>query len=208
MLPLTLLGLERGAVMAPPRQRDTHGNWFAFAHTVWPATHHELPRVSAGRVQPMSEDARRAVAGAFADEVLAPNAQWEVRQFELDAVPGQPVSVHGLDLEALEGALTEAPVDVRVVLRALWSTFTSGGAYGAGRCLSWGRLLAWDALAAMCGLTVWSGLERIAEEAAQAAFTTFTSTSDWFEHVGVDIGLACLRGDGRSLVVLVATDSD
>jgi hypothetical protein len=49
---------------------------------------------------------------------------------------------------------------------------------------------------------------RVQDEVQRAAFTGFSSTSTWYEGVGPDMGLACVRSDGTSLVVMVATDSD
>jgi hypothetical protein len=217
-LPLELLDIEVGAMNEPPHREDTLGNWYWFTRHLSSELQGEteaLPEATIVDERVLSDEERLRAAGAFADSTLFPNGRWEARAFSLHerAVNEGPWSVRSLPLECLEGAepsdVREALVSDQVAFGALWSLFTQGGAYSEGDSAAYARLYAWRSLGALCDVALAEPLASVRERAARARFTTFASRSSrWFDHVCVDVGLACLRPDGRSMMVLAATDSD
>jgi len=145
------------------------------------------------------------------------NGRLEARLFTID----QPISAGMVDtclLAAcgLDSAPAATPDNVNLVpaspaevLSSLFSASSGGGAYGGDRCGAFGRYDAWRSIAALAGAPTGSTFHE-AEAAVYACrgWWTFYSTSSWFFDVAWDIGLICLRADGRSLAVLAATDTD
>lgn len=74
---------------------------------------------------------------------------------------------------------------------------------------AYARRDAWRSLGALCGVPVAGPLTLVRDRAARAWFTTFSAeSSTWFDHVCIDVGVTCVRPEGRSMIVLAATDSD
>jgi hypothetical protein len=217
-LPLALLDIEQGALHEPPHHEDTLGNWYWFSQHLSSELQGEtepLPDLAIADELSLLDEERVRAAGAFADSTLYPNGQWEARAFSLHerAAGAGPGSVRSLALACLEGAepadLREAIVSETVVFGALWSLFTQGGAYSEGDSAAYARLYAWRSLGALCNVPVAGTLGLVRDRASRAWFTTFASRSSrWFDHVCIDVGLTCVRPEGRSMMVLAATDSD
>jgi hypothetical protein len=217
-LPLALLDIEAGAIEASPHSEDTLGNWYHFAHHLSSALHGEvetLPDAAVTHELTLLDEARARAAGAFADSTLYPNGKWEARAFSLHErdIHEGPRSVRSLPLACLEGAqpsdVRENIVSEQTAFGALWSLFTQGGAYSEGDSAAYARLYAWRTLGALCNVPVAGPLALVRDRAARAWFTTFgAESSTWFYHVCIDVGLTCVRPEGRSMIVLAATDSD
>jgi hypothetical protein len=212
-LPLTLLDLERGVRMRSPAVHDLLGNWFVFTRSFTTFAYQvagSLPDADLERALELDDLERARIAGGLADESLFPNGRYEARVLSIRASTG-PHSVRGLPLDCL-GPLREpsheAPAPADEVLGMLWSLFTLGGAYAEGRSAAYGRLQAWRCLAALAGAPEDAALAIVREHADAAWLTVFASSSDWFEHVCIDVGVGCTRRDGRSLAIFAATDSD
>ncbi|MBL8685141.1 MAG: hypothetical protein JNK05_38545 [Myxococcales bacterium] len=213
-LPLSLLECEKGLRRRYPGPLDLLGNWFWFSHTF--STYASdpppsLPRASVDRELALDDVARTEAAGAFADPMSFPNGRFEARAFSIEPSDG-PRSVRGLPLECLEGdpePLVELAKSHVETLSALWSMFTQGGAYAEGRSAAYGRLHAWRTLASLAGVDASTELRAVDDAARRSWFTMFSSASaSWFDHVCIDVGITCVRSDGRSMMALAATDSD
>lgn len=213
-LPLSLLDIENGLRKRwPSPEPDLLGNWFWLTESF--TTHgaesaEPLERAVIAREIPCDSSFETRVAGALCDPMSFPNGSREARAFDIERQRG-PVSVRDLPLECLKDnaePIQELPRTARQTLGALWSLFTSGGAYAEGRSAAYGRAQAWSSLAALCGADISDDLAAIEERAERSWFTAFTSASSWFNHVCIDVGITCTREDGRSLAVFAATDSD
>lgn len=213
-LPLSLLESEKGLRRRYPGALDLLGNWFWISPSVSTRASDpppSLPRAIVDRELVLDEVAKTVTAGAFADAMSFPNGRFEVRAFSIEVCDG-PRSVRGLPLECLEGdpePLVELAKSHVETLSALWSMFTQGGAYAEGRSAAYGRLHAWRTLASLAGVDASTELRAVDDAARRSWFTTFSSASaSWFDHVCVDVGITCVRSDGRSMMVFAGTDSD
>lgn len=116
-----------------------------------------------------------------------------------------------LTAESLTGALTEPQWSVNRRLPAeafaqLFAAAHTGGAYGRREWGAYGRLRAWQSLAALAGCGAGAGVVAVAAKAERCQWLTFGGT-DWFYDL-IDLGLICVRPDGRSVALLAATDTD
>lgn len=90
----------------------------------------------------------------------------------------------------------------------LYSAAANGGAYNDGNCNAYGRLEAWKSFAALCGAPVTADAETVLQFAGNCSWWYFDAPTPWFRQVAWDMGIACLRPDGRTLAVLASTDTD
>lgn len=107
-------------------------------------------------------------------------------------------TLESLGLESLAGnglALTEATLED--VVPMLFAAAANGGAYDHGAGGAYGRAATWATVQALA-----------AGEAEGSRWWTFAAANDWFHRVAWDLGVVCVRPDGRSLAVLAATDED
>ncbi|TDC98060.1 DUF6183 family protein [Actinomadura sp. 7K507] len=156
-------------------------------------------------------DARRALS-AHRAWVMADSECTEARLFLLDR-PIPPADFGASVLAALPaesvGGTLDGPhrVKARAVLRKLLGGASGGSAYGAGMKAAYGRNAAWEALAALTG-TGDGDIPATEEAAAQCTWLFFTS--DWHFQIvpPLDVGIAVLRPDGRTVAILAATDAD
>lgn len=104
----------------------------------------------------------------------------------------------------MTGVRRVATVDV---LRTLFSGAASGGAYGPRMHGAYARKASWESLAALAGVQA-TGPAAI-EQAADRCTWLFYG-SDWHLQVvpPLDVGIAALRSDRRTVAVLAVTDSD
>ncbi|MEV3919663.1 DUF6183 family protein [Actinomadura coerulea] len=136
----------------------------------------------------------------------------EAGLFRLDR-PLAPADVGASLLRLLPAASTGATVTgVRRVttvdvLRTLFSGAASGGAYGPRMHGAYARKASWESLAALAGVRA-TGPAAI-EQAADRCTWLFYG-SDWHLQVvpPLDVGVAALRSDRRTVAVLAVTDSD
>ncbi|MFC4048834.1 DUF6183 family protein [Actinomadura syzygii] len=156
-------------------------------------------------------DARRALS-AHRAWVSDDGDGTEARLFRLDGTlaPGDfgGSVLRVLGLESAGGAFAETRrVTTPDVLWTLFGGAASGSAYGPGLCGAYGRLASWESLAALAGLEPddQAAVERAADQCAWVFYT-----SDWHlqVHPSMDVGIAALRPDGRTVAVVAATDSD
>lgn len=216
-LPLRLLPLERGALQTPPHT-ELHTGGYVFRCELYAP-----PRKNAPPTMPVVIEAVReataeetsTMGAVMAHHPLFPNATIEAHVLTLtQALPNTAdhASVVGLLLPCLEdpepGSFFEEAIDAREVFGRLIKVATEGGCYGKGQSAAYGRLYAWQTLAALLGLPRGTSLAAIEAEANRASFTWFRLHGPWYFNISVDIGLACLRGDRRTLVVLAGTDCD
>lgn len=83
------------------------------------------------------------------------------------------------------------------VVGLLFAAAATGGAYDHGLGGAYGRAAAWRSVTALCD-----------DDPTGGTWWTFDAANEWFARVAWDIGVVCLRRDGRSLSVLAATDVD
>ena len=156
-------------------------------------------------------DSRRALS-AHRAWVMADSDCTEARLFLLDR-PIRPADFGASVLRALPaesvGGNLDGPhrVKARAVLRKLLGDASSGSAYGAGMKAAYGRKASWEALAALAG-TEDGDIPATEEAASECTWLLFTS--DWHIQVipPLDVGIAVLRPDGRTVAILAATDAD
>lgn len=93
------------------------------------------------------------------------------------------------------------------VLRTLFGGAASGGAYGPRMHGAYARKASWESLAALADVQE-AGLAAIEQAADRCAWLFFGS--DWHLQVvpPLDVGVAVLRPDRRTVAVLAVTDSD
>ena len=125
--------------------------------------------------------------------------------------PGRPASaldVSTLPLSALRGAgLRLAAVDPALVFARLFSAAAEGGAYSSGEGNAEARRSAFVSLHAFCDDEPLADVLRTVEAAHRARWWLWEGTT-WFGNVAWDLGVACLRSDGVTIVAHAATDTD
>ncbi|MCU0695574.1 MAG: DUF6183 family protein [Myxococcaceae bacterium] len=114
------------------------------------------------------------------------------------ALPFEPLSGLSLRLQAVPAEAAAA----RLFSAAAW-----GGAYGRGDGSAEARVSTAATLGALLGLEGPHDWARLADEAAAARWWLFLGTP-WFADVAWDLGLACLRTDHETMVLLASTDTD
>lgn len=140
------------------------------------------------------------VTAAVTTWLTRSNGRAEAALFTL-ATPIDDIGVRtleslGLDCLAGDGlALRRSTLSEVVAL--LFAAAAAGGAYDHGLGGAYGRAATWRSVTALSdgdptGCTWW----------------TFDAANDWFARVAWDIGIVCLRRNGRELAVLAATDVD
>ncbi|TYB48029.1 DUF6183 family protein [Actinomadura chibensis] len=136
----------------------------------------------------------------------------EARLFRLDDViaPGDfgGSVLRVLGLESAGGAFADTRrVTTSDVLRTLFAGAAGGSAHGPRMCGAYRRLASWEALAALVGVEP-DGLAAVERAADRCAWVLYTS--DWHlqVHPSMDVGIAALRPDRRTVAVVAATDSD
>ncbi|MFI5931901.1 DUF6183 family protein [Actinoplanes sp. NPDC051494] len=82
------------------------------------------------------------------------------------------------------------------------------GAYNSGEFGAYGRLFAWRSLKTLAGARLDAPASEVEALAHRCSWYSFAGTTNWFESVAWDIGLAVLSPDRRRLAVLAATDTD
>jgi Family of unknown function (DUF6183) len=139
----------------------------------------------------------------------------EVRLFEFEEpLPTDalsPALLRSLGLDCVvglsENAIQFAEIAPSQGFGHLFSAATSGGAYSSGEGAAYGRLAAWESAAALVGNET-GDLTKTSEVAENCVWFAFLSNVGWFYDVAWDLGLAVLRPDRRTLVILAATDTD
>lgn len=98
------------------------------------------------------------------------------------------------------------------VLTKLYHAASGGSAYNPGLWGAYGRLAAWESLAALAGADEAGADEReiAAIEHLADRCTWLFYTSPWHiqVHSSMDVGIAVLRPDHRTVAILAATDAD
>ena len=132
--------------------------------------------------------------------------------FRLDERVGELRSGHlaRLPLECVSNAnsIQVEAITPGIAASHLFSAAATGGAYNRGRGAAYGRRDLWRSLAALVGADATASLQEI-ERASQACqFYAVTIDSQWMYSVAWDLALACVREDGRTFAIVVATDTD
>ncbi|NEA21300.1 DUF6183 family protein [Actinomadura bangladeshensis] len=156
------------------------------------------------------------IGWADARRALSAYREWppggEAKLFRLDRPLG--TEEFGASLLRALPAESAGPTVTRVrragtadVLRTLFYGAAGGGAYGPGMHGAYGRVASWESLAALAGVEEndLAAIERAADRCEWLSYT-----SDWYLHVApsMDVGIAGLRPDRRTVVILAITDSD
>ncbi|UQA97531.1 DUF6183 family protein [Streptomyces halobius] len=125
----------------------------------------------------------------------------------IDAVPG---ILAALDEECLDGLAPSAvaPCSAAQAWRLLFSAASTGGAYNNGLQGAYGRLAAWQSMTALTGAESGASATAAESRVQTCDWYSFGATTNWFEDVAWDIGLAVLEPQRRGLAVLAATDTD
>jgi hypothetical protein len=219
-LPLRLLEAERW--YAPDRRVEVQypAGWYA-------ATYEPRPQPSDAADGPPDLElaatevewpAARQARHAFRDYQIESDGESEARRYLLDRPLdperfGASVLV-ALSPDCLRGAQGRTPqvlarrADVADVWALLYEQSLWGGPYVRGRGAAYSRMAAWEALAAICGAT--GDLAEVEGTAARCTWSVFDTDSPWFMqvHESLDVGLAALWPDHRTVVLVAATDSD
>lgn len=218
---------------APPRWRDHPLNWLPRSLTPLEGRP-GLPRYSLNAtshggatitVQPAGGDgpvprARETTTDAEAAAIGAAVANWaeesngrvDAHTFALDGdlrpdAIGATLLSLGLDsirtLTPPPGPCTAAQAWQR-----LFGAASTGGAYNSGCFGAYGRLYAWRSVAALAGAPADATPADVEALARACSWSSFAESTDWFDCVAWDIGLAVVSPDRRRLAVLAATDTD
>jgi hypothetical protein len=113
-----------------------------------------------------------------------------------------------LDCVANAASIQVARISPAIAASHLFCAAAAGGAYNRGRGAAYGRQDLWRSLAALVGADSTVCLEEIARASNACQFYALTVDSAWMYSVTWDLALACLRDDGRTFAVVVATDTD
>ena len=175
-----------------------------------PSAHGGGP-VPAARETTTDSDAT-AISSAVANWAERSNGRIEARTFALDA-DLEPAAVGGtlrtLGLESYQDPKSgPGPCTAKQAWQVLFTAASSGGAYNAGEYGAYGRLLAWRSVAALSGAPEAASAAEVEALANGCSWHSFALTTDWFDDVAWDIGLAVVSPDRRRLAVLAATDTD
>ncbi|MEW2359640.1 DUF6183 family protein [Spirillospora sp. NPDC029432] len=155
-----------------------------------------------------------------ADRALSAHRAWvsgggectEARLYSLDR-PLAPADFGASLLRLLTADSTGGGLDevsratTADVLHKLFQGATGGSAYGPGLGGAYGRLASWESLAALAGADG-GGTSAVERAADRCAWLFYTSGWHLQVHPSMDVGIAVLRPDGRTVAVLAATDSD
>lgn len=95
-------------------------------------------------------------------------------------------------------------VTPREVMTVLFAAAANGGVYPSGRGGAYGRWAAWRSLAALAGLSL---AEALTADLQQWSWIYFDTAWEDLPPL-VELGVVCVRPDGRSAAVLTATDAD
>lgn len=132
--------------------------------------------------------------------------------FQLDERVGELRSGHiarlPLDCVANAGSIQTTRISAAIAASHLFAAAAVGGAYNQGRQAAYGRRDAWRSLAALVGVDVTRSLPEIERASHACQFYALTIASAWMHNVAWDLALACLREDGRTFAIVVATDTD
>jgi hypothetical protein len=93
------------------------------------------------------------------------------------------------------------------VLQKLFYGAASGSAYGSWMHGAYARLASWESLAALAGVEE-SDTASIEYTADQCTWLFYTSNWHLKVHTSMDMGLAVLRPDHRTVAILAVTDTD
>ncbi|MEV5829821.1 DUF6183 family protein [Spirillospora sp. NPDC052242] len=159
-------------------------------------------------------DARRA-RSAIRAWVYADADCTEAGLYALDR-PLEPADFGASLLLRLDAQSTAPDATYRVatgdVLTKLYYAASGGSAYNPGLRGAYGRLASWESLAALVGAEEAGADEReiaaIEHLADRCAWLFYTSQWHIQTHPSMDVGIAVLRPDHRTVAILAATDSD
>lgn len=127
-------------------------------------------------------------------------------RFLLEQRP-RSVDLRTLPLECVSDARTsQVRAEPTEVFARLFSAASNGGAYGGGEGNARARRSAFRSVRAFCSDDELEA-EEIVAEAARCTWWLFFN-GRFFANVAWDLGAACLRSDGVTLLVLAATDTD
>lgn len=192
-LPLRRLELEAGLELG----RYSVDSWSSSGFGVPPAAQLEL-------VTPIIEATMPAPEPL--DEAVRFWTSIETGRYQL-ARSTSPIALRGLPLGCLDDRhLAQARLSPAEVFARLFAAAAEGGAYGHGEGHARARVSAFRSMNAFCrdeGLEV----DALAREVDRCEWWFFFGSA-FFAKVAWDLGVACLRADGRTLVVLAATDTD
>jgi len=143
------------------------------------------------------------------------NGKFEVRFFEFEEpIPNQMIST-SLLLSLELGCLSEVSEEAIKLKRLtasqgfshLFSAAATGGAYTSGDGGAYGRLAAWQSMLALTGCSSVE-IDLTSDHARRCSWFSFWAQGGWYYDVAWDLGLAVLSGDGKSVAVFAATDTD
>ncbi len=133
--------------------------------------------------------------------------QRDLGRFRLERRPPS-IDLRSLPLECVSDARTsQAPTGAPEVFARLFSAASGGGAYGGGEGNARARRSAFRSVSAFCRDDDALEVEEVVAEAARCSWWLFFN-GRFFANVAWDLGVACLRSDGVTLLVLAATDTD
>lgn len=197
LLPLSPTPLEHALPMTRYSVDSSSSSGHTFPPTE-PAL--EVPPLRVSRTEPAPEGLSRATRFWHGSEVT-----------KVVLIAGrQPssVDVRSLPLSSLRGpGLRLATVDAAIVFGRLFTAAAEGGAYGSGEGNAEARRSAFISLHAFCDDEPLTDVARTVEAARACRWWLWEGTG-WFGNVAWDLGVACLRSDGVTLVAHAATDTD
>lgn len=139
----------------------------------------------------------------------------EVRLYTLDR-PLEPADFGASLLFRLGSESADPDETYRVatgdVLTKLYHGASGGSVYNSGLRGAYGRLASWESLAALAGAEESGADERetaaIEHLADRCTWLFYTSQWHFQAHPSMDVGIAVLRPDRRTVAILAATDTD
>lgn len=132
-----------------------------------------------------------------------------------DVIQGHQVTKHlitQLSLDSLQGACLADIHFERIkperAFQLLYACAANGDAYSDGSGGAYGRLQAWRTFAALVGASENNDYQEVLKLSEGSSWFYFDAGSSWFYSVAWDLGICVLRGDGQTIAILAATDSD
>ncbi|MBI3923692.1 MAG: hypothetical protein HY318_19890 [Armatimonadetes bacterium] len=94
------------------------------------------------------------------------------------------------------------------IFNIIFSLSAYGGTYSREKMGAYGRLEAWQFMRGLVGVEAETSVASASESAERTTWVYYEASNDRFLHALVWFGMAALRPDGRSLVVLAGSDTD
>jgi hypothetical protein len=215
-MPLDTLDVEREARTYLPLYGEKGIGDALSALESGPMSAHTVPPPADGATTLATRVADSAIEGRLRAAVLpwaeGPKGRVEAKLFSIEPAVTRVGSwlVRALPLESVAGVarLDVAGTPPEGTFGALFAAASNGGASSTGLGGAYGRRAAWTSFGALAGAAADADVAAIAKASEKCTFLSFRAPGPWFYDVAWDLGVLSVRGDGKTVAILAATDGE